>query len=238
MTTRKRSAPDARPGPTVTCMECYRTVPLAQADIVAMGYLCGVCARLARPPMTHAGRPLLHARPRMVLECPRTWGSLAQTTDPAVRHCGSCGHLVHRVDSDAALRDHARRGHCVTVDLPVPSAYGIASHKTGQVALDLHPQGADTAWLVVLNGPLQHAVIVLAGESVVVGRGPADVAIDSDALALAAQQLRFVREEDVMRCYDLTRPDPQPRTLRDGDILALGAAHAVFKSVRENEARP
>jgi len=102
----------------------------------------------------------------MVLECPRTWGSLAQTTDPDVRHCGSCGHLVRRAESDADLRELARRGHCVTGQLPNPTPYGIQANKTGMVTFTTPPLGADTAWLVVLNGPLQNAVIVLGGESV------------------------------------------------------------------------
>lgn len=222
--------------PPVTCVECYRLVPLDQADVIAMGYLCSTCSRLARTPVTAGGRPLLHAQPRMVLECSRTWGSLAQTTDPNVRHCGSCGHLVHRAESDAALQEHARRGHCVTVELPNASIYGIASNKTGMVTIRTPPQGADTAWLVVLNGPLQNAVIVLGGETVTIGRGPADVAIDNDELGLAPQHLRFVRENDVIRCYDLTQPAKSPRELRDGDVIALGDARAMFKTVREMEA--
>lgn len=224
--------------PPVICLECYLVVPLDQADVVAMGYLCGTCSRLARTPVTEGGRPLLHAQPRMVLECPRTWGSLAQTTDPNVRHCGSCGHLVHRVESDVDLREHARRGHCVTVKLPNASPYGIASNKTGMVTLDTRPHGADTAWLVVLNGPLQNAVIVLGGESVTIGRGPADVAIDNPALGLAPQQLRFVREDDVMRCYDLTQPEQPPCELLDGDIIAFGEARAMFKTVRDMDGAP
>src|SRR5690606_23962226 len=72
-----------------------------EARPCATGFVCMVCARLG------------DARARMLLECPRTWGSLASTTDPNVRHCGSCGHLVHRAESDAELREHARRGHCV-----------------------------------------------------------------------------------------------------------------------------
>jgi hypothetical protein len=223
---------------TVTCVECYRVVPLAQADIVAMGYLCGVCSQLDRPPVTIAGRPLLHAQPKMVLECPRTWRSLAQTTDANVRHCGSCGHLVHRANSDAELREHARRGHCVTVQLPNASPYAVMSNKTGMVSLDTAPRGADTAWLVVLNGPLQNAVIVLGGESVTIGSGPADVAIDNAALGLAPRHLRFVREDDVMRYYDLTESGEQARELRDGDVIALGEARAMFKTVRESGEPP
>ncbi len=219
--------------PRVTCVECYRVVPLAQADIVAMGYLCSTCAQLARTPATSGGRPLLHAQPRMVLECPRTWGSLAQTSDRDVRHCGSCGHLVRRAESDAELREHARRGHCVTVQLPDASPYGVMANKTGRVVLDTPPCGADTAWLVVLSGPLQNAVIVLGGESVTIGRGPADVAIDNHELGLAPQHLRFVREDDRIRCYDLSRPEQEPRDISDGDIIALGDARAVFKTVRD-----
>jgi hypothetical protein len=208
-------------------------VPLVEADIVAMGYLCNTCSRLARTPVTSGGRPLLHAQPRMVLECPRTWGSLAQTTDPNVRHCGSCGHLVHRAESDAELREHARRGHCVTVQLPNASLYGVAANKTGRVVLDTPPAGADTAWLVVLNGPLQSAIIVLGGASVTIGRGPADVAIDNDALGLAPQHLRFVRADDRMRCYDLTQPEQSACELGDGDVIALGDLRVMFKTVRD-----
>jgi hypothetical protein len=174
----------------------------------------------------------------MVLECPRTWGSLAQTTNANVRHCGSCGHLVHRAESDVELREHARRGHCVTVQLPNASPYGVMSNKTGMVTLDTRPHGADTAWLVVLNGPLQNAVIVLGGESVTIGRGPADVAIDNEELGLAAQHLRFVREDDVVRCYDLTQPDASAVELQDGDIIALGDARAMFKTVRDIDSAP
>ena len=90
---------EPRRGPFVTCIECYLTLPLSQADVVAMGYLCGTCSRLARTPVTEGGRPLLHAQPHMVLECPRAWGSLAQTTDPNVRHCGSRADI-----SSTALR--------------------------------------------------------------------------------------------------------------------------------------
>jgi hypothetical protein len=88
----------------------------------------------------------------------------------------------------------------VTVKLPNASPYAVMSNKTGMVSLDTAPHGADTAWLVVLSGPLQNAVIVLGGESVTIGSGPADVAIDNAALGLAPQHLRFVREDDVMRC--------------------------------------
>lgn len=233
MTTREPKGGDVAAKPHVTCMACYRVLPLAQADIVAMGNLCPTCSQLDRRPTFLGGRPLLPNQPRMVLECPRTWGSLAQTTEQNVRHCGSCGHLVHRAESDAALRDHARRGHCVTVALPDASPYGVENHKTGRVVLDAPPIGADTAWLVVLSGPLQNAVIVLGGESVTVGRGPADVAIDNAELDLAPQHLRFVRENDAIRCYDLTQLDPQPRELHDGDVIALGDARAMFKTVRE-----
>lgn len=218
---------------TVTCMACYRVVRLDQADVAAMGYLCSTCSQVRDRPVVAGGRPLLHTQPRMTLECPRTWGSLAQTTDPNVRHCGSCGHLVHRVESDAELREHARRGHCVTVQLPDASPCGVAANKTGMVVLDQAPRGADTAWLVLLNGPLQNAVIVLGGESVTVGRGPADVAIDNAELGLAPQHLRFVRENDAIHCYDLTQPEPKAHVLRDGDVVALGESRAVFKTVRD-----
>jgi hypothetical protein len=233
MTTREPKDEGVTAKPKVTCMACYRVVPLEKADIVAMGYLCSTCSQLDRRPTFSGGRPLLPTQPRMVLECPRTWRSLAQTTDPNVRHCGSCGHLVHRAESDAALRDNARRGHCVTVALPEASPYGIENHKTGRVVLDTPPSGADTAWLVVLSGPLQNAVIVLGGESITVGRGPADVAIDNAELGLAPQHLRFVRENDAIRCYDLTETEPQPRVLHDGDVIALGESRAMFKTVRE-----
>jgi hypothetical protein len=226
------------PVPPVMCIECYRLVPLSQADIVAMGYLCATCSRLARTPATEGGRPLLHAQPSMVLECPRTWGSLAQTTDPNVRHCGSCGHLVHRADSDVELREHARLGHCVTVKLPNASPYGVANNKTGMVTYDTRPHGADTAWLVVLNGPLQNAVIALVGESVTIGSGPADIAIDNADLGLAPQHVRFVREDDVVRFYDLTQPEVQPHEVHDGDIIAFGNARAMFKTVRYMDSLP
>ncbi len=122
--------------------------------------------------------------------------------------------------------------------LPNASPYGVMANKTGMVSLDTHPHGADTAWLVLLNGPLQNAVIVLGGESVTIGSGPADVAIDNDALGLAPQHLRFVREDGVICCYDLTQAEAQGREIQDGDIVALGDARAMFKTVRDNGSAP
>lgn len=175
------------------------------------------------------GRP----DPRLAFECSRTWDSLARTTDEDVRHCDTCRHLVHRVHSDADLAEHARQGHCVSV-LPAPYTWPPSSMRTGRPRPA--PNGADTSWLVMLSGPLQGAVIVLVGAAVTIGRGPADIVID-DA-ALLPQQLRIVRADGRLHCSDLSRPEEAPRTLADGDIVALGEARAVFKTVRDDAPVP
>jgi len=164
--------------------------------------------------------------PRLEFECSRTWDSLARTTDPDVRHCDSCRHLVHRVHSDADLADHARRGHCVSL-LPSPYAWPRGANVTGRPAPP--PPGADTSWLVVLTGPQKDRVIVLIGGSITIGRGPADIVLDDESLA--PQQLRIVREGGVLRLYDLTLSGETGVELRDGDVITLGSARAVFKTV-------
>jgi hypothetical protein len=171
--------------------------------------------------------------PDFEFECPRTWDSLARTSDPDVRHCDSCRHLVHRVQSDAELAAHAARGHCVSV-LPDPYTWPANAMRTGRPKTK--PTGAGTSWLVMLSGPQKDAVLVLVGGAITIGRGPADIVLDDPTLA--PQQIRITREGGNLRYCDLTTPDEPPRDLGDGDIIAIGDARAVFKTVADGTPFP
>lgn len=54
----------------------------------------------------------------MEVVCPKTWGALAETPDPAVRHCSECQQDVHLCTTDEETIAHARAGHCIAREVP------------------------------------------------------------------------------------------------------------------------
>ncbi len=52
--------------------------------------------------------------------CEKSWEGLEPTDQEGVRHCDSCNENVHLCETDAAMLDHARQGHCVAKYMPVP----------------------------------------------------------------------------------------------------------------------
>jgi uncharacterized protein (TIGR02996 family) len=51
--------------------------------------------------------------------CDRRWEDLQTTGEIAVRHCEGCKENVHYCDTITEARNHARKGHCIAVDLGV-----------------------------------------------------------------------------------------------------------------------
>src|SRR5262249_604451 len=51
--------------------------------------------------------------------CDRRWEDLRVTDDRAVRFCDVCKHNVHYCDTITEAREHATKGHCISVDLGV-----------------------------------------------------------------------------------------------------------------------
>ena len=49
--------------------------------------------------------------------CPLSWGNLARTADPTVRHCGECQQPVYLVTSEELLIERAERGQCAAIVL-------------------------------------------------------------------------------------------------------------------------
>lgn len=50
-------------------------------------------------------------------KCPMSWGNLAQTSDPSVRHCAECQKPVYLVTSEELLLERAERGECAAIVL-------------------------------------------------------------------------------------------------------------------------
>ncbi|EMB13868.1 hypothetical protein RE6C_05401 [Rhodopirellula europaea 6C] len=46
-------------------------------------------------------------------KCPKMWIDLAATSDPMIRHCGTCDRKVHYCDSTMEFDKHRKRGDCV-----------------------------------------------------------------------------------------------------------------------------
>lgn len=65
-------------------------------------------------------RPVLEAcRFRLEFECPMQWERLTTTDDAKVRFCESCRQNVHYCDTIEEAREHAWKGGCVAVALPL-----------------------------------------------------------------------------------------------------------------------
>lgn len=64
-------------------------------------------------------RPLESAEPKFEFECPRQWENLRPTANPRVRCCDGCRENVFYCDTILVARAHARKGHCVAVDLGI-----------------------------------------------------------------------------------------------------------------------
>lgn len=78
-----------------------------------------------REPEKRAGRQVVRLAFDVV--CDKRWDEMAPTADAAVRHCQSCREKVHYCDTIMAAREHARRGHCVAVDLGITRHEGDVS---------------------------------------------------------------------------------------------------------------
>ena len=53
------------------------------------------------------------------LVCDQNWDEMTPTGNDAVRRCEKCQENVYYCDTIVVARDHARRGHCVAVDLGI-----------------------------------------------------------------------------------------------------------------------
>jgi len=66
-------------------------------------------------------RTIRNCTVRLKAPCPRTWESLAPTSNLGVRRCGECGEDVYLCVTDAETLEHARAGHCIAREEPHPS---------------------------------------------------------------------------------------------------------------------
>lgn len=66
---------------------------------------------------TIARPPIENCDVRFELQCPKQWGDLAPTSDPASRFCGSCRRNVYYAPNVRAARQLALAGQCVVVDV-------------------------------------------------------------------------------------------------------------------------
>jgi uncharacterized protein (TIGR02996 family) len=81
-----------------------------------------ICGRKPEEP---PGRKLIRLAFDVV--CDKRWDEMTPTEDAAVRHCETCREKVHYCDTIMDAREHARRGHCVAVDLGITRRAGDVS---------------------------------------------------------------------------------------------------------------
>ncbi len=55
---------------------------------------------------------------RFAFKCTKTWDALQTVANcPAVRYCSECETAVHLCKSEAEFLEHARKGHCVSLQI-------------------------------------------------------------------------------------------------------------------------
>jgi uncharacterized protein (TIGR02996 family) len=56
--------------------------------------------------------------------CDKQWDELTPTANSAIRFCVDCKNDVHYCDTITTAKKHARKGHCVAVDIGIPRRKG------------------------------------------------------------------------------------------------------------------
>lgn len=88
-------------------------------------------------------RTIRNCLPTFRFTCPKQWGELATTVDPAVRHCGSCDRPVYFCTTDAETIAHARVGNCIAREEPSADAVGRIVLGQPAIPLPVTPEQAE-----------------------------------------------------------------------------------------------
>jgi len=73
--------------------------------------------------------------PDFAFRCPKEWGALARTADPAVRFCSQCTKPVYYAASVAEARDRAANHECVALDLTAARGDGDLDEPYGRTCI-------------------------------------------------------------------------------------------------------
>jgi uncharacterized protein (TIGR02996 family) len=95
-----------------------------------------ICARNPEKVSGRKGRSLPLA---FDVICDKRWDEMMPTGDNAVRFCEGCKHNVYYCDTIMEARDHARKTHCVAIDL------GIIRHEGDVSQLEMMILGRPSA---------------------------------------------------------------------------------------------
>jgi hypothetical protein len=126
------------------------TIERLLVDREIEAWWCTVDPRRARAaPIHNCGLAEEWSAERFSFECPRTWDSLAPTTDPKVRSCDECRRDVHFCDDDDELIANAREGRCVAMAPPVEAWVTRRAGLEGAGSFTGRPRPADYLALYV-----------------------------------------------------------------------------------------